>query len=164
MLREERHSSLKCSTSQGHNRVSFFHQLSIAKIPYLWAVFHFYLCSPWCYLVWAELLKCKLSQSLWVHMCSCPVVCRRQLPLCHLLPLIHTPLLPFLLQWSLSLGRSRYGYMFHLGRNIPWSHSLCMLTNVNHHILQMEASLIKDESCINLWYNKSLRVGLINIH
>jgi hypothetical protein len=25
-------------------------------------------------LVWAELLKCKLSQSLWVHMCSPPNV------------------------------------------------------------------------------------------
>lgn len=55
--------------------------------------------------------------------------------------------------------------MFHLGVSFKLSLILCTLASITPHLLQIEISLLRIESCITLWYNdRSLKIGLIDIH
>lgn len=104
---------------------------------------------------WPYTGLCILSWPLWVHMCSCPSVSWRHYVSCSCWTLLAFTLFqPPLLQWSLDLGEDSVPYVPVLGWAFcnllcsePWTVvSLC----VNHHPLQIEASPIRAECCINL--------------
>lgn len=105
-----------------------------------------------------------VPQSLWVHVSSCPAMSRRTLSLeASSAPGSYT-LLPFLLEWFLSLGRNGCGEDAHLGLNILQSDALhpdqCWVSGLVT-IFWKEKFLYWGLRALIHGYNKSLGVSLM---